>query len=233
MTDTHYAPSGLPALCGRTGETTSDLEEATCTACLLGNAVRFGPEKRRPLVTPEAEEQARPLVGVYFQTSRKHRLVARFPKGVDPMSALTAAARGSRPWDVENWVEMLGPRNAGDYYLRCYAPPEDQLELGRDVFEAFLKLGGTTYDGRLTPRSPMPAGWLRECAELLERERMRDSIVSSCFDAARAFGWDERSTFVKLVQKLVAEREHLINLQLERMTLSPVPLTVAPPKENP
>lgn len=97
----------------------------------------------------EAEAAARPLVGTYFQTSRAHRIVVRFPEGVGPIEALVAAARASRPWDVELWARRLGERSAGDHYLRVYAPREHQLTLTREVFDAYLHLGGGTFEGRI------------------------------------------------------------------------------------
>lgn len=84
----------------------------------------------------------------YYQVSRKFRLVARLPKGMDGISALIQAERINghisidATIDAEKWARRLGNTNAADQYLRVYA---QTYCLRPDTFEAFLKCGGGTY----------------------------------------------------------------------------------------
>jgi hypothetical protein len=130
----------------------------------------------------EAEETARPLIGVFFQVSRSHRTVARFPTGVGPREALLGHARASRPWDADSWVDMLGMRSAGDHYLRCYAPEEHQLQLAPEVFEAFRRLGGGTYS--VLPLTAEQAAGMCDEVLLREFERLARDSRLDCTEAA-------------------------------------------------
>jgi len=77
----------------------------------------------------------------YYQTSRKHRHVARLPKGLTGKEALKSVTPENRHY----WVDGLGESNSGDHYLCVYGKPEDSLTLTIPEFAAFRKLGGNTY----------------------------------------------------------------------------------------
>lgn len=97
---------------------------------------------------------------IWFQTSARHRMVARLPEGCT--SGVTALIE-NRLRDVESrtdwseplkeywrqewvfWARGLGEWSAGDHYLRCYAPEEDSRKLTVEQFAAFKKAGGGTY----------------------------------------------------------------------------------------
>ena len=94
------------------------------------------------------EEGARALVGIYFQVSRRHRLVQKLPDGMTGIEALIAASGGRD--DAREWAERLGEWSAGDQYLRVYG--KEELYLTRDAFDAYRKAGGDTYSAQvLTP----------------------------------------------------------------------------------
>lgn len=83
---------------------------------------------------------------VWFQVSRKHRLVARLPNGMTGVQALLQKAQSERPWDAEKWVNGLGEAHAGDYWLRTYAESEGLTRnLDKEEFEEFRAAGGDTY----------------------------------------------------------------------------------------
>jgi hypothetical protein len=101
-------------------------------------------------ITQEHFDAAQDLIGVWFQISRKYRMVARLPAEKTGIEALIEAARrtGYPPRkDLEDWARGLGEGSAGDHYLCCYAPQkeEDWKELDIPTFQAFRRLGGTTY----------------------------------------------------------------------------------------
>lgn len=77
----------------------------------------------------------------WFQISTRYRLVARFPEGLTGLEALIQAS-GRADWRFDE-------RDAGDQYLRVYAPREDQMRLTAEEWKAFKMNGGSTYDGRL------------------------------------------------------------------------------------
>lgn len=97
-------------------------------------------------MNPTAEQL---IAADYYQISRRHRLVARLPDGMDGHQALRAAIK-SYDGDVspheETWIQRLSERDAADHFLRvytCYAPWKDLLlELDPVTFEAFRRLGG-------------------------------------------------------------------------------------------
>ena len=113
------------------------------------------------------------LVGVWFQVSRKHRTVARFPWGVEPREALIEARLATYDFDrldqlpspnddfesvgdywraeIPRWANALCEGSAGDHFLRVYAQkPELWMEMpntpaGRERFAAYRKAGGDTF----------------------------------------------------------------------------------------
>lgn len=101
-------------------------------------------------------EEARVLISEgYRQTSRKFRLVARLPEGMDGRGALRwgmlqyAAVYEKRNRTLsaheEAWVERMSEADAGNHFRRVYAQyPAIGLskELSIGVFAAFRKLGG-------------------------------------------------------------------------------------------
>lgn len=113
---------------------------------------------------PETWADGATLVGRYFQTSRKHRLLARFPE-VDgrPISVKDALRQGviaaQKLFPVEGfdpailqphterWVVHLAEDAAGDHFLSCYAQYLDGLELKltREQFQQFRDAGGERY----------------------------------------------------------------------------------------
>jgi hypothetical protein len=78
------------------------------------------------------------LVGVWWQISRGHGIVARLPPDMDGRQALAA-----RDPDLARRLRTEG--ECGDFYLRVYAPPEHRIYLGSG-FDAYLRAGGGTYD---------------------------------------------------------------------------------------
>lgn len=77
---------------------------------------------------------------IWFQVSGRFRLVAKLPDGKTGMQAL--AECGGQRCDDQKWIDGLGERHCGDYYLRCYAASE---ELTRKEWHTFKKSGGKTY----------------------------------------------------------------------------------------
>ncbi len=87
----------------------------------------------------KAEALARSLVGVYFQTSIKHRTVGKLPDGMTGIVALAKASKRRK------WAELLGERSAGDHFLRVYGT--ETLTLDIETWIAYKRLGGGTYNG--------------------------------------------------------------------------------------
>jgi hypothetical protein len=85
--------------------------------------------------------EARRLLGKgYYQTSRRHRRLARLPEGKTGRQALCAALPN------EQWVNSLTEAEVGGHYLRIYSPEEDRVTIACSrVFAAFQNLGGETY----------------------------------------------------------------------------------------
>jgi hypothetical protein len=82
----------------------------------------------------------------YYQVSRNYRLVAKLPDGKTGVEALIDACRsGEIPTarDYESWAKRLGEGHAGDQYLRSNIA--SAIQLTREAFENFRKLGGSTY----------------------------------------------------------------------------------------
>lgn len=80
-----------------------------------------------------ATDQAKDLIAKGFkQVSRKHRLLARMPEGVDVFQLLAA---------VDSSMLDTLRRNAESLYLRVHAP---HVEVAQDVLEAFHELNGET-----------------------------------------------------------------------------------------
>jgi len=101
--------------------------------------------------TPDemTDDEARALVGTYFQVSRRHRIVKRLPEGVTGIEALVTACGRD---DALKWATGMGEFHAGDHYLRVYGAEKDELYLTRDAFDAYRKAGGDTYSAQvLTP----------------------------------------------------------------------------------
>lgn len=77
----------------------------------------------------------------WFQISRKHRIVARFPDGIKDGHSALGSIRG-----VDFWVYRLPEQDAGDHFLRVYAERQGLTrELTKEEFEAFRAAGGRTY----------------------------------------------------------------------------------------
>lgn len=90
------------------------------------------------------------LVGTWFQTSRRCRLVARLPEGQSGIEALSRATISRKSilreiLEAVDWALQLGEEGAGDMYLRCHAPGHDRMALTPDQFDAFRAAGGNTY----------------------------------------------------------------------------------------
>lgn len=106
--------------------------------------------------TPEETAEAASLVGTWFQVSRKHRMIARFPDGKTPKEALRSVmgkhtglpVREITPHE-EKWIEALGNDSAGDQFLCVYAGYYKELNMTLSVvgFKAFRAAGGDTYGG--------------------------------------------------------------------------------------
>lgn len=76
----------------------------------------------------------------YYQTSRRHRMLARLPAGKTAHQALSAVILD------EHWVNRLTEAYAGNTYLSLHAPEKDRETVRCPrVFEAFRALGGETY----------------------------------------------------------------------------------------
>jgi len=94
--------------------------------------------------TPDemTDDEARALVGVYFQVSRRHRIVKRLPEDMTGVEALVRACGRD---DALKWAMGMGEFKSGDQYLRVYGAEKDELYLTRDTFDAYRKAGGDTY----------------------------------------------------------------------------------------
>lgn len=95
------------------------------------------------------EDAQRLIDDGFYQVSRKFRLLAKLPTGKDGIQALiegeTEAYKrtgGTPRADLEIWAKRIGPVQAADHYLSCHAPT---IEVSRETFDAFRKLGGNTY----------------------------------------------------------------------------------------
>lgn len=77
----------------------------------------------------------------YYQISRKYRHIARLPEGMTGKQALKLVTPPERHY----WVEAMGESSAGDHYLSCYSPPNQQVVLDIPTFMAFRQAGGNTY----------------------------------------------------------------------------------------
>jgi hypothetical protein len=106
--------------------------------------------------TPEEVAEATALVGTWFQVSRKHRMIARFPEGKTPKEALRSVMgkyTGLPERDIlpreEEWIEALGNDSAGDQFLGVYSGYYEGLHKTLSVvgFKAFRAAGGDTYGG--------------------------------------------------------------------------------------
>lgn len=106
--------------------------------------------------TPEEVAEATALVGTWFQVSRKHRMIARFPDGMTAKEALRSVMgkhTGLPVRDIlpreEEWIEKLGNDSAGDQFLGVYSGYYDELHKTLSVvgFKAFRAAGGDTYGG--------------------------------------------------------------------------------------
>jgi hypothetical protein len=116
-------------------------------------------EIRNP--TPEEVAEAAALVGTWFQVSRKHRMIARFPEGKTPKEALRSVMgkhTGLPVRDIlpreEEWIERLGNDSVGDQFLCVYARYYEELNKTLSVvgFKAFRAAGGDTYGGYMYKR---------------------------------------------------------------------------------
>lgn len=91
------------------------------------------------------EDEARRMVGSWFQISRAYRTVARLPPGETGVEALARAARHD-DCDSVSWAHCLGEYHAGDHYLRCYAGSENNVTtMTPGAFAAYRKAGGGPY----------------------------------------------------------------------------------------
>lgn len=100
-------------------------------------------------VTEEHIDEARRLIDEgWYQTSRRHRRVARLPPGKTVVEALLEAARTllleyPDP-HFEDRATGLEETDAKDLYLSCYALRPHRRDLDEATFAAFRKLGGQT-----------------------------------------------------------------------------------------
>jgi len=79
----------------------------------------------------------------YYQVSRRHRILAKFPEGLTGTEALLQD--GQHPYNPK-WAEDMGEGAAGDHWLRCYAEAAGYwLRVNKAIFTAFRILGGDTY----------------------------------------------------------------------------------------
>lgn len=117
--------------------------------------------------TPTNTMHPKDLVGVYYQTSAKYRTVVRLPEGKTGVEALAEAS--GRP----EWAQALGELHAGDQYLRCYSAPGERLELSRDDFIEYRRLGGGTYTARPNPPKT-------ETEQLHDALRALEAMTSRC-----------------------------------------------------
>ena len=113
------------------------MSQAEPWSFILGNGTAID-------VTREHIDHAKCLIdeGAH-QVSRKHRMVAKLPTGLDGIEALIQAERRldyPHP-NLEEWARGLGNRHAGDQYMRCYAEQEgNMVTLDIPTFAAFRKL---------------------------------------------------------------------------------------------
>ncbi len=77
-------------------------------------------------------------MGRWYQTSRKHRMIARLPDGKSGIEALTDAVGPRR----------LSEALAGDQFLRVHARGDLVKVLHPAGFAAFRRHGGGTYAGQ-------------------------------------------------------------------------------------
>ena len=99
-----------------------------------------------------AKAEARRLIeGGWYQTSRAHRRLARFPDKYKEYAqpgtyALIDYATDYGPEDErEAWARRLGEESAGDHFLSTYAPPECRMMVSEIVFAHYRALGGGRY----------------------------------------------------------------------------------------
>lgn len=78
----------------------------------------------------------------YYQVSRNHRVLARFPQGRSGKAALRAVVS---PAVFRQVFEAMPEGECGDHYLAAYAPPEDRVTVDLTTFRAFRALGGDRY----------------------------------------------------------------------------------------
>lgn len=77
---------------------------------------------------------------VYFQVSRRYRIVVRLPEGKSGIQILSEVS--GKP----QWALQLGEAQAGDYYLRVYAESAGLwLKLTVAQWNAWRAAGGRTY----------------------------------------------------------------------------------------
>lgn len=95
----------------------------------------------------------------WYQISRHHRHVARFPLGKTGSRALTDAWTAERTgpwmsaeqcaaiyWEIAQSVAAMGERSAGDQFLRVYAEGLGLVRwLSQEEFDEFRRAGGGTY----------------------------------------------------------------------------------------
>jgi hypothetical protein len=84
--------------------------------------------------------EAKALVGIYFQVSRKYRSLARLPEGMTGREAMVNADPRGRWSDEKLYTE----EDCADQFLRCYTKPSDRIELSPSAFASYLRAGGGT-----------------------------------------------------------------------------------------
>lgn len=106
-------------------------------------------------MTPE--QQAQTLIDDgWFQTSRRHRMVARLPKGETGKAALfDAEMKGYRGLEgtydehwwagqTREWVRHMDEASCAGHFMRCHASGDLAQTLDKRTFDAFRRLGGRT-----------------------------------------------------------------------------------------
>jgi hypothetical protein len=82
-----------------------------------------------------------PDIRVWYQVSRSTRGVARLPEGKTGIQALAEALARRGMQEMRDLTEG----EAGEHYLRCFAPASDRKTLTTRAFNAFRAAGGNTY----------------------------------------------------------------------------------------
>lgn len=96
---------------------------------------QYGGTYTKPVPAEAGTARAKEIIAAgYLQTSAKYRMVARVPPGKTAMQALCEAD--------PKWIEQF-ERIARNQYLRVYGQSQDRLELTREEFAEFKRLGGS------------------------------------------------------------------------------------------